>query len=56
MKTKILGKAKVSKNMTIAIIVPLRPHLQVKRGDYIQFVECPDGTIRIEKTDQRGES
>lgn len=49
MKVRILGRAKVAKNMTVALIVPVRPHLDVGPGDHIVFLQDEQGRIVVEK-------
>jgi hypothetical protein len=49
MKTRILGKAKVSDNMTISLIAQIRPFLEVQSGDYVVFIQDPQGHLLLEK-------
>jgi hypothetical protein len=49
LKSHVLGKAKVSGNMTIALISEVRPFLEVKPGDHIVFLQNQEGHIVIEK-------
>ena len=49
MNDKIIGKAKVAKNMTIAIISKVRPWLDVRPGDHIVFVLNKHGRIVVER-------
>jgi hypothetical protein len=49
MNNKVIGKAKVSKNMTIAIIGRVRPWLDVRPGDHIVFIQDEHGRIVVER-------
>lgn len=48
-RRRILGKAKVSSIMTISVIAPVRPFLEVKPGDYVFYVRLDNGTIAVER-------
>jgi hypothetical protein len=41
----LLGKAKVSKDMTFSLIREVRPHLNAQPGDHIEFVSTDQGII-----------
>lgn len=47
-KETVLGRAKVSPSFQLQVIKEARPHLDVKEGDYVEFV-LVDGNVVVRK-------